>query len=465
MLPPPDRGASPRVGPPRSHVPGRMTAAMRALQPASGPRVLRIGLVTGGRIIEERIVKQRTSVTLGPRESSTFVVRADLPLAFKLFERIGPDYYLNILGTMTGRIALETGTVDLSVLQAAARRVGLACRVRLSEGARGKIVVGEATFLFQFVALPHVQARPQLPLSVKGGMASQIDWRLTIIAALSFLVHFGFVGGMYSDWMDPVLDEDLTAGLVDMIQKTAPQAVETAAATNQEFPTDAKPPTHETPKSAAVGPPKRSSAPTDAAATQSLIKEADEMTVAILGGLGAGPSIRAVMAEPAGAPVDLNTLGNRPDGIGNTRGLHLPGDSGPLTRKRDWAILPSSQTYVPEVATATKVTPFIVDHTPPSMTAPVANAEAVIVAQIQPGARRCYQRGLDADPTQSGKLSLLIKIAPSGEVDGVTVTGNTGLSAQVVSCIQLVVRRARFDAPGANGSSLSVPLSFLRQGR
>ncbi|MGH7268924.1 MAG: AgmX/PglI C-terminal domain-containing protein, partial [Polyangiaceae bacterium] len=177
---------------------------------AAGPKVLRIGLVAGGRILEERVVKQRTSVTVGPSEKSMFVVQANLPSQFKLFELIGGDYHVNFLDGMTGRIALATGITDLVALKGQAKRVGPAYQVRLTEEARGKIIIGETTFLFQFVAPPPVQPRPQLPLSVKGGLAAQIDWSLTIIAAFSFLLHFGLVGAMYSDWMDQVVNDDIT---------------------------------------------------------------------------------------------------------------------------------------------------------------------------------------------------------------------------------------------------------------
>src|SRR5580698_9451950 len=215
---------------PGSGRPGQMTAVMRAMQQATGPKVLRIGLVAAGRILEERIVKQRTSVTVGPSEKSTFVVQAQLPPQFKLFELIGGDYHLNFLDGMTGRVALASGISDLTSLKGQAKRVGSAYQVRLSEEARGKIVIGETTFLFQFVAPPPVQPRPQLPLSVKGGVASQIDWNLTIIAAFSFLLHFGFVGAMYSDWMDPVVNDDLSAALVHMVQTPEPPPIETTEA-------------------------------------------------------------------------------------------------------------------------------------------------------------------------------------------------------------------------------------------
>src|SRR5439155_170974 len=104
-----------------------------------------------------------------------------------------------------GRIAAGGRIVDL------AGQGSLA----LGEDARGKIVVGRVTLLFQLVEPPPAQARPQLPLAVKAGLP--VDWRLTIIAALSFLAHFGLVGAMYSDWTDGVVDEGVDiAALVDL---------------------------------------------------------------------------------------------------------------------------------------------------------------------------------------------------------------------------------------------------------
>src|SRR5262249_33977903 len=67
--------------------PGQMTAVMRAMPQVTGPKVLRIGLVQGGKVIEERVIKQRTSVTIGPSEKSMFVIPSRaIPPSFKLFE-------------------------------------------------------------------------------------------------------------------------------------------------------------------------------------------------------------------------------------------------------------------------------------------------------------------------------------------------------------------------------------------
>ncbi len=72
--------------------PGQMTAVMRAVA-STGPKVLRIGLVRGGRVLEERVIKQRTDVTIGPSEKSMFVLAdRSLPSGFKLFELVQGEY-------------------------------------------------------------------------------------------------------------------------------------------------------------------------------------------------------------------------------------------------------------------------------------------------------------------------------------------------------------------------------------
>jgi outer membrane biosynthesis protein TonB len=450
-----------------------MTAVMRAMQASTGPKVLRIGLVVSGRILEERVVKQRTSVTVGPSEKSTFVVQANLPNQFKLFELIGGDYYLNFLDGMTGRVALATGITDLNALRGQAKRVGPAYQVRLTDEARGKIVIGETTFLFQFVAPPPIQPRPQLPLSVKGGMASQIDWNLTMIAAFSFLVHFGFVGAMYSDWMDPVVNDDLTAGLLEMVQKTVPPpTVETPPEPSSTAPADTAPAPTAAPSKAAESQSKGQQAPS-AKVVQGLLNEADQARIAILASLTGGAALAGAMKDDNGAPVDLNSLANKQTGFANNSGsgLNMPGGAGgPIQPGKGQGGLQSlhggdTGGASTSAGQAVKVVPIgNVDSGPSTASVPVSNAEAVIRSQIHPGAKRCYQKGLESDPTQSGKLVIMIKVAPSGEVDSASVGSNSGLSPSVASCIVAVARRAKFDAPGANGSTISVPFNFVKQG-
>jgi hypothetical protein len=452
--------------------PGRMTAAMRAMRQASGPSILRIGIVVQGRILEERIVKQRTSVTVGPSEKSTFVIQANLPSQFKLFEFIGNEYYLNFLDGMTGRVALATDVSDLAALRGRAKRIGSAHQIRLTLESRGKIVVGETTLLFQFVAAPPAQVRPQLPLSVKNGVVSQIDWRLSIIAALSFLLHFGLVGGMYSDWMDRVIDDDITAGFIDTVQKTMPPPVEVAGSRTSS-------PAEPEPAPVSTRAPQASSEeksgkrdPTDAKHVADLLNEAERTKMAILGVLSGGSNIDGVIKDSAGAPVDLGQLAKGLGGISNegASGLNLPSGAGGAIRQGFGVDrLPSLRggetcaACMERAGQATKVVPIEVQTGATTMSVPINNAEATIRSQIMPGAKRCYQRGLETDPSQAGKLVILIKVAPSGEVDSANPTTNTGLSAAVANCISRVAASAKFDPPGAAGSTIVVPFSFLKQ--
>ena len=112
---------------------------------------------------------------------------------------------------MSGKIALDDGIYPIEQLVAHTRRV------QLSPMARGRIVVGDSTLIFQFVDRPITPAKPQLPLAVKSAVFDRVDWQLTIIVAVSFLAHFGVMGSMYSDWSDPIVNESYTVqGLVDL---------------------------------------------------------------------------------------------------------------------------------------------------------------------------------------------------------------------------------------------------------
>jgi hypothetical protein len=451
-----------------------MTAVMRAMAQATGPKVLRIGLVQGGRVIEERIIKQRTSVTIGQSERAMFVIPSQsVPSQFKLFELIGNDYYLNFLDSMTGRVALQTGITDIAALRGQAKRVGNAYQIKLTEEARGKVVAGETTFLFQFVAPPPPQPRPQLPLAVKGGLASQIDWNLTIIAAFSFLLHFGLIGAMYSDWMDPLINDDLTAGgLIDMMKSIPPAPVEapvevsTAAATTSTAAATAAAPSG---GQKAGGGPKGSVSDRQAAA---LAAQAEAIQMQMLAAFGGASAVQGALNRGDIPPVDLSGAAASGAGVSAStgNGLNL-GSGGGVVRPGGAGgglagIGVTKGEGTGSAGTATVVRGPIGDAQVGATTATVAvsNAERV-VAGLRPGFRACYNQGLQSDPGMSGKVLVSAKISPNGEVASADAAQNTGLSAGVVTCILRKVRNAQFDAPGPNGSVLQIPVTFIQQGK
>ena len=54
-------------------------------------------------------------------------------------------------------------------------------------------------------------------------------------------------------------------------------------------------------------------------------------------------------------------------------------------------------------------------------------------------------------------------MAPNGEVQSADQQSNSGLSPQVIACIQRKIRNAQFDAPGPNGSTIQLPVTFVKQ--
>ena len=476
-----------------------MTAVMRAVSQQAGPKILRIGVVQAGKVVDERLIKKRDHVTIGPSEKAMFVVPSrKIPPQFRLFEMAGNDYHLNYLEGMTGRVALKTGISDLTALAGTAKSVSIggmkAHQVRLTEDSRGKVVVGETTFLFQFVVPPPVQPRPQLPVSVRSGFAGEIDWFTTIVAAFSFLLHFFGVALVYSDWMDPVADQELTIDqLVESVKSLPPpppiekQQVadtdSTAAATSDEA-TD-KPAAKAAPKSGAgagkgnAGPDKgkgndKAAQDEQAAEIASELAELDVGMIAVFGGDGA--ALEGVLGDSE-VPTGLLDEAGRSGigaGSGGGGGLNLggsgsgsvkPGAGGGGKGLKDIGETGGSAGG----GAATAGTAKTVEGPKGSAMVggagvaggKVANASSV-VARMKGRFRNCYNAGLKSDPEMAGSATLTARIGPSGEVTSVGGGASGGLS-KIVPCLKSVVRGGGFAAPEGGSAMISIPITFVKQ--
>ena len=462
--------------------PGQMTAVMRAMQVAAGPKVLHIGLYQGSKAVEERIIKSRTTVTVGNNEKNTFVLAVpQLPATFKLFELIGNDYYLNFFDGFRGRLALASGITDIADLKGQAKPVGNYYQVKLTEEARGQILIGDRKLLFHFVAPPPVQPRPQLPLAVIGAAAG-IDWTLMIIASFSFLGHFGIVGALYSDWLDPPWQEATVAGIVDLVKNIpAPPAPEP----DKKVENDDKKVADKTPDSKAPSSGAKPAAAGGAAGPRgavgdkqaaALAKQAESMEVALLGALGGTTAAEGALRRSEIPGVDISALATSGAGavagtsdlkVGGGGGGPIQGGAGGGGGLGNIGGGTGGSGTGQSAGTETKVkgpTGDVGSLSSSTVGAPINNADRV-VAGLRGRFKSCYQRGLSEDPTMSGKVTLVAKIGPNGEVTGVTPSGTSGLSPAVVGCLQGVVNRATFDPPGGSGSTVQIPVSFVQQGK
>ncbi len=444
---------------------------MRAMSVSAGAKVLRVGVVREGRVVEERIVKQRSTITVGASEGATFVIRAAVPPAFPLFERVGDDYHLNLLDGMKGRLALTAGITEL--------RGVTGTKMLLTEESRGKVVVGDTTFLFQFVAPPPPQAKPQLPLAVKGSLAGNHDWTLTFVAAFSFLLHFGLVGTMYSDWADPVVDDGhQVAGLVDMMTRIPPPPVTETPDKSVDNTAPVKVPTLPTKQPVTSSQPSANNAPTQAgprsaptvsdARAARLAAEAEAMQMQTVAGLIGGPAVAIALDRSSVPPVDLTRAAESSAGVIAGNGDFHPASGGPVQASKTTDLstlggpLKAQAPSGPGKETAIAGPTGIAQVGTPVTNVPVPGADGT-VATLRGRFRSCYQTGLLSEPTMAGKVLVSARIGPNGEVVSSDIVSISGLSPSVGQCIAGVVKRATFSAPGGGGATLQIPVTFVQQ--
>lgn len=460
--------------------PGQMTAVMRAMDQAAGPKVLRVGLVMGGKVIEERVIKDRGHVTIGPSEKSTFVTPGkNVPSNFRLFELVGNFYVLNFLDNMTGKLAQESGVTDLAELKHDAKKSTVAnvtvFQVPLTDDARGKVVVGDTTFLFQFVAAPAAPAKVQMPVAAQAGFGHSIDWSTTTIAAFSFLLHFGLVGTIYSDWLDPpVSDEFDVAALLDTIKSLpAPPPIEEPKDNAEaQAPTQAQAEAPKTPTPAAKA--ESGGKVSDQRAAQ-ISNELAQLDLQMLGTLNNMGNATQGVLERGDVPMGLfdNAASSSAgaSALGGMAGLAL-GDSGGAVRPgaagNSLANIGDTQAAAATAASASGATKAVKGPTGSAqvggaaVTGNVANAQSV-VAGMGAGFRRCYNRGLQTDPTMKGSVRITARIGPNGEVLSASPSGGGGLSGDVIGCVVARVQSASFAPPDGGGATIVIPVSFVSQ--
>ena len=100
---------------------------------AQQEKVLRIGVIQGGKIVEERVLPARQPVTLGTGAKNAIVVpAANVPESVTVFTFHGDKYVLHFEADAEGRVQGPQGTAELGALvsQGVAKQAGKACSER-----------------------------------------------------------------------------------------------------------------------------------------------------------------------------------------------------------------------------------------------------------------------------------------------------------------------------------------------
>ena len=448
------------------------TSAHSASLAGHRPRILRIGVLLSGKIVEERLIRDRGDVTVGQSAKNTFSIPIEgLPREWTLFKSHEGRYTLNFSGQMDGRLSDGDRVQTLEVArQGGAQRQGDHFVLPLSEHARGKVSIGELTLLFQFITEPPIQPKAMLPHSVRGTLADRLDPRLAVIVAASVALHFGLMivalahdapgdGGIAYRAAQQTFEED-SYTVDDFTLPTPPDdsagKTETPVKGEEVKQPDKKP--VEKPAGGDKRPtdaPPAGRDPNDAVALQeesqryadALFSE-DEAGTGLAGamenkkpGSDLGNQLDEIAKSGAstaagGGTTGRGTRGNGGPNLGTTTGPGVTGPGGPVS-----ATGPDGKTG--EKVPTGRISVSDKKGFDDSTLTPDAVLRKIQTAYMS-GLKRCHKELLKTDPTARGKVRLNFTVNESGR----TVSPKaSGFADSLDACVEGQMANWRFEIP------------------
>lgn len=444
------------------------------------PRILRIGILLGDTFIEERLVRDRTTVSVGQSAKNTFSIPIEgLPKGWPLFALENDRYVLKFSDRMDGRVSQGGKPKSLAKLRESARRTDDHWSLPLEDTARGKIELGEMRLLFQFVAAPPLQPRPRLPASVRGTLADRIDPKLALILAISVIVHFAVA--LYAYQHDQTKERYAERRLREFRQDTFKERTitfeaatttegEAAATEGEEAEAETEPskPARRTEDTGGGGETGDEGAPDDAA-----IDEAIQNT-ALMGVLGAGEGEEGRYSKAAdidqGSGLDKGLEDIRKSGK-EVSGRGRPGDrrargpsSGKIGGEKGEGKIEGARgggetAAKKEEKIASRASFSGVDDLSLTTLDPNQVARRIRSRYLR-GIKLCHERVLKVNPKAGGRVQLRFTVGPTGRV---TRSSAKGFDPTVDACIEGQMRRWRFGTPKSeegqpSSADFSIPL-------
>jgi hypothetical protein len=440
-------------------------------------KILRIGVIQGGKIIEERLIKKRETVTIGQGSRNSIVIPvSNLPSSFAVFEIRGNAYVLRFTDNMAGRLSSGETQLDFAALksQGLAKKDRDAYAVPLAETAKGKISLGEVTLLFQFVTPPPEAPKPVLPDIAKGSIWHTMDKVFFGILLGCLLFDFGTVKAvsLRAPKEDSELTlEDLPDRFVKMIipdKPIEPPKPKVAEGEGDKKGDDKK--GDDKPK----GKPKGPAGPVDAQARHDAIAKgvASKGLLKMLGSLGegsGGQAIEDVLGGGSGSQDIASALAGA-GGVGVATSDELAAGGG---RKGGGS---GQATGIGDLATsggagaagglgekkAVAVTGRVIDSGGPEVDSTNCDRDAIsrYVKTRLRAIQSCYERELKRNVTLKGKIVIRFTIGESGRVMGAPeVEEDTLGNQEVVNCIRNTIRMWMFPIKG-NECPVAYPFVF-----
>lgn len=439
---------------------------------ATSTKILRACVVQGGRVIDEQRLDRRIPLTIGHAPKNTFVVPdGDFPKSHELFSVENGTYELVLSEDMRGKLSIDNNAVDFSALksQGMLKKKGDFYTLPLNDNHRGKVLIGDLTVIFQFVAPPPEPPKIELADAVKGAFWKTVDWNyigilLTIILieipTIIWFQHAPRPKEVTLETMDerwanliaPELKRDEVKKPEkpkedDGVNKKAKEKEK--AQEKQEEPTGKEAAAHAKAK----------------AVRSAKIREsiAGKGILAILGTTGKGSASGAVadVLGEGGIGGDLDSAFEGISGVGLAGGgqrTSRGGGSGEAASIGGLATSGGGQVGLggkqeARVGSVKTEAPEVDGSLDPDAIAKVVSSRKRMVQD-------CYEKELKRDSGLSGKIEVEITIGEDGNVEDARVAKNGVGSEAVGSCIVSRIRRWRFPKPERGSVTVNLPFIF-----
>jgi len=424
-------------------------------------KMLRVGLIESGKIVQDRLLRKRDHVTIGTDASNTFVLpAASLPPSFPIFEHKNGQYHLVFTEQMQGKVRLDSSDVDFATLrsQELAKKRGSLYVLPLNETSKGKISLGEITLLFQFVSPPPQPVKTELPPLAKGSLWQSVDHLFFLILLGSLAVHFS--GVTYLALLPNVEEAELSLDqLPDRFARVLlpPKPAEARPKPPEAEKKEAK--KDENVKVRKGGDSGRRAEVQQRVASKGLLK--------ILGSTGAGAGAFADVLGPSTGTGEIASALAGASGVGvatadalGQGGLRKGGKAGAVAGIGEVGTSGGGNVNLASKGDA-RVSGRVKDSTPDVESSDVdREALARYVRQRLKAMQGCYERELKRNPSLKGKIVVRFSILPSGRSGEIDFEQNTLGDEAVTSCVRSVIRGWIFPFKPPDAVSVAYPFVF-----
>lgn len=419
-------------------------------------KVLRIGIILDGKIVQERLIKAGETVTVGDSAKNTFVLpKTTLPRPdYPLFVAKGQQYFLSFTDDMKGKISTGGAVVGLDKVRqdptVAKEKDGW--RLPLSEQDRGKINIDSFTVLFQFVPAPPQQVVKPIPMDFRPRLLNEDD---TIL--FGFLALFSSLGFVFLIWVWNTEVKELTIEDVDerwtKLIIEPPEQVEIIEQPTEEGPAETTKPeekkVEEKPSEQKPAGEQKSAEQRRAEAMESVKQKSLLIQTLLTRGDSSSGTAKDLWS-------DTNDLGQLNDALKGASGVEAVSEStkglrtggGGTAEDADIGDIQGAKggTAAVSEGPAVKVGKVSAEEGDAGdLDTPDAEKVKGVVKRNTGQLKYCYEQELKADPNLAGRVEIEW-VVTGGRVTSANVLVNTTGNSQLGTCIVGKIKRWTFPA-------------------